>query len=275
MDDTARHRRPRTHRPPPPRPAPARAAPRPAEGRVRGQQAEEAPAPAGRRGDRRLRPDRAARPRDGLRVRRQGQLRPARHPADAQGARAVPVRGDRGEPRPEAAGLSRRRAAALPRGARRPVPHRRAGHLQRRQARHPRGRHDVLAVLAPAPRRALPRRGRNRRDQDRARPPPRRPPRDVLPQSLLRRQAEDDAAEARLRRRPARRDPPARVRARARPRALRRAERVPDHSVQSVRLAGAPAAQAGHRDAARVGEEVPGPHRLDLQRARARSCRRT
>ena len=98
------------------------------------------------------------RPRDGLPVRRQGQLRPARHPADAQGPRAVPVRGHRREPRPEAAGLSRRRAAALPRVARRAVPHRRAGHLQRRQARHPRGRDDVLAVLAAAPRRALPRR---------------------------------------------------------------------------------------------------------------------
>ena len=33
-----------------------------------------------------------------------------------------------------------------------PVPHRGAGHLQRREARHPRGRDDVLAVLAAAPR---------------------------------------------------------------------------------------------------------------------------
>ena len=58
-------------------------------------------------------------------------------------------------------------------------------------------------------------------------------------------QAQDDAAEARVRRRPPRRDPAARVRARARPRALRAAARVPDHPVHAVRLAGAPAAQAG------------------------------
>ena len=62
---------------------------RPAQGRIRGEQAAEAPAPPGRRGDRRLRADRARRPRDGLPVRRQGQLRAARHPALAQGPRAV------------------------------------------------------------------------------------------------------------------------------------------------------------------------------------------
>ena len=109
---------------------------------------------------------------------------------------------------------------------------------------------------------------RTRRDQDRARPPPRRHPRDVLPQPVLRRQAEDDAAEARVRRRPARGDPAARVRARARPRPLRRPDGVPDHPVQPVRLAGAPAAQAGERDAARLGEELSRPHRVGLQRAR-------
>ena len=103
-----------------------------------------------------------------------------------------------------------------------PYPHRGAGHLQRRQARDPGRRHDVLAVLAAAPRRALPRRRRARRDQDRARPSSRRHPGDVLPQSVLRRQAQDHAAQARLRRRQARRDPAAGLRARARPRALRR-----------------------------------------------------
>ena len=72
----------------------------------------------------------------------------------------------------------------------------------------------MLAVLAPAPRRAVPRGGRARRDQDRARPPPRRHPRDVLPQPVLRRQAEGDAGQARLRRRPARGDPAARLRRR-------------------------------------------------------------
>ena len=49
--------------------------------------------------------------------------------------------------------------------------------------------------------------------------------------------------------------------------ALRRAARVPADSLHAVRLAGAPAAQAGHADAARVGAQVPGPHRLDLPRA--------
>ena len=246
---------------------------RPAEGRVRGQQAAQASAPAGRRGDRGVRAHRAARPRDGLRVGRQGQLRAARHPAEPQGTGAVPVRGDRDEPRPEAARLPRRRAPPLSRSARRPFPHRRAGHLQRRQARHSRWRHALLAVLAPAPRRDLPRRVGNRRDQDRAGSPPGRPPRDVLPESLLRRKAEDHAAEARLRRRPARRHPAARVRSRTGPRAVRGAQRLPDHSVQSLRLAGAPATQAGHRDAARVGEEAPGTGRFHLS-ARSPTCTR-
>ena len=108
-------------------------------------------------------------------------------------------------------------------------------------------RDDVLAVLAPAPRRALPRRGRAARHQDRARPSSRRPHGDVLPQSLLRRQAEDDAAEARVRRRQARGDPSARLRARARPRRVRRVQAFPAHPVHAVRLAGEPAAQAGRR----------------------------
>ena len=141
-------------------------------------------------------------------------------------------------------------ADVLPRyldGARRRLPHRRAGHLQRGEAPDPRGRDDVLAVLAPAPRRALSRRGRARRHQDRARPSSRRPDGDVLPQSVLRRQAEDDAAQARVRRRPARRDPSARLRARARPRRVRRVQAVPHHPMHAVRLAGEPAAQAGRR----------------------------
>ena len=45
----------------------------------------------------------------------------------------------------------------------------------------------------------------------------------------------------------------------ARPGALRRGDGVSDHSLQSVRLAGEPAAQAGRRDAARMGEaDTPG-----------------
>ena len=82
-------------------------------------------------------------------------------------------------------------------GARRAVPHRRAGHLQRRQAPDPRRQDDVLPVLAAAPRRAVPRAPSelgatkialgHHRDDIVA---------DVLPQHVLRRQAEGDAAEA-------------------------------------------------------------------------------
>ncbi len=55
---------------------------------IRSQQADQAPAAPDRRGDRRLRDDRGGRPRDGLPVRRQGQLRPARRPAGAAKARS-------------------------------------------------------------------------------------------------------------------------------------------------------------------------------------------
>src|SRR4029078_7650139 len=113
--------------------------------------------------------------------------------AIAAEALAAAVLDRRGESRPEAAGLSRRRAAALSRGARRTLPHRRAGHVQRRQARDSRRRHDVLAVLTIAARRALSRRGRARRDEDRAGSSSRRPRRHVLPEYLPRRPAEEDA----------------------------------------------------------------------------------
>ena len=68
----------------------------------------------------------------------------------------------------------------------------------RRQAPDPRRQDDVLAVLAAAPRRAVPRRRRARLHQDRARPSSRRHGRDVLPEPVLRRQAERHAAEAAL-----------------------------------------------------------------------------
>ena len=84
----------------------------------------------------------------------------------------------------------------LPALARRAVPHHRAGHLQRGQARDPRGQHDVRPVLAPAARRAVPLRGRERHHQDRARAPSRRHRRDAVPEPVLRRQAQGDAAEA-------------------------------------------------------------------------------
>ena len=220
----------------------------------------QAPAPPGRRGDRRLLDDRGRRPRHGLPVRRQGQLRAARRAA-ARCASArrcrfeiVAVNLDQKQP-----GFPGRRAAALPRVARRAVPHRRAGHLQRRQAPDPRRRDDVLAVLAPAPRRALPRRGRARRTKialghhrD-----------DMLATFFLNlffggklkamppKLVSDDGRHVVIR-------PLAYVRERD---LARYAEltAVPDHPVHAVRLAGEPAAQAGRRDAARVGEaSIPG-----------------
>ncbi len=143
--------------------------------------------------------------------------------AEASRTRAGALRRRRGQPRPEAAGLSGTRAARVPDDARRAVPHRDAGHVLDRQAPHPRRQDDVLAVLAAAARHPVSRGRRARRDQDRARPSSRRHVRDVLPEPVLCRQDEGHAAEARLRRRQARRDPAARLRPRARPRALGRA----------------------------------------------------
>ena len=50
---------------------------------------------------------------------------------------------------------------------------------------------------------------------------------------------------------------------------------VPDHSVQAVRLAGAPAAQAGRGDAARMGAQVSRAASNRSSTRSARSCRRT
>ncbi len=155
-----------------------------------------APARPGRQGDRRLPHDRARRSRDGVPVRRQGLVHAARHPAVAPAQRAGRLRADRRQSRSEAAGLSRARAARLSHRARRAVPHHRAGHVQRREARDPRRQDDVRPVLAPAARRAVSLRRRERHHQDRARPSSRRHRRDAVPQHVLRRQAEGDAAEA-------------------------------------------------------------------------------
>ena len=62
----------------------------------RDRQARQAPASPGRPGDRRLRDDRGGRPRHGLRLGRQGQLRAARHPDRA--ARAGAGRRSRSSP---------------------------------------------------------------------------------------------------------------------------------------------------------------------------------
>ena len=135
----------------------------------------------------------------------------------------VQLRTRRRQPRPEAAGLPGARAARVPDRARRAVPRDRAGHVPRRQARDPGRPHDVQPLLAAAPRRALPLRERARHHQGRARPSPRRHRRDAVPEHVLRRASQDDAAEAAVRRRPAHRDPSARLRAGARHRALLRA----------------------------------------------------
>ena len=50
---------------------------------------------------------------------------------------------------------------------------------------------------------------------------------------------------------------------------------IPDHSLQPVRLAGAPAAPAGNGDAARMGAQAPGPRRVECTTRSRKSSRRT
>ena len=184
-------------------------------------------------------------------------------------ARAGPVRTRRGQPRPEAAGLSRRRLAALFAGARRRVPHRRAGHLQRRQARScPRARRCARCARGCAAACST------------ASPASSAPPRSrsatiattcmatfflnlffggklkTMPPKLV----SDDGRHVVIR-------PLAYVRERDLA-AYAELKRVPAHPVHAVRLAGEPAAQAGVGHAARVGAKVSRPCRLDLQCAR-------
>ena len=142
------------------------------------------------------RDDRGRRPRDGLPVGRQGFLHAAGHAAVAPAQRAGGLRADRGEPRPEAAGISGARAARLPALAGRALPHHRAGHLQRREAADPRGPHDVLAVFAHAPRRAVPLCRRERHHQGGAGSSSRRHRRDAVPEPVPRRPAQGHGAEA-------------------------------------------------------------------------------
>ena len=101
---------------------------------------------------------------------------------------------------------------------------------RRGDGRHARGRRDaVLAVRAPAPRRALPHRERGRRHEDRARPSPRRLHRDAAAEPVLRRRAQGDAGAAGLGQRRARRHPAAGLRRRGRGARLRQGVRAADH----------------------------------------------
>jgi len=119
--------------------------------RARNPQAGKAPVPPDGPGHRRLQHDRRRRPRHGLHVRRQGQLRHARHPAQDAAARADQLRDRGGQPRPEAARLSRPHPARVPDEPGRGVPHRDAGHLLHRQAQHPRRQDHVQPVQPLAP----------------------------------------------------------------------------------------------------------------------------
>ena len=187
----------------------------------------------------------------------------------------VPLRARRGQPRPEAAGLSRRRAAALPasRGVpfriveqdtysvvkrvipegktmcslcsrlRRGVLYRVAGELGATKIALGHHRDDILATFFLN----LFFGGKLK----------------AMPPKLV----SDDGRHVVIR-------PLAYVRERDLAR-YAEALRVPDHPVHAVRLAGEPAAQAGGGDAARLGEALPRPRRIDLQRAWPTSCRRT
>ncbi len=88
----------------------------------------QAPAPPGRRGDRRLRHDRGRRQGHGLPVRRQGQLHPAGRAASAAEEGTGAVRAGGGEPGPETAGLPEHILPEYLAGLGVPY-HHRAGHL--------------------------------------------------------------------------------------------------------------------------------------------------
>ena len=158
--------------------------------------------------------DRGGRPGHGLPVRRQGHLHAARHPAVAAAQRA-------GATSSWSRSTSTRSSRAFP-------AHVLPDYLTALGVPFHIIEQDTYSVV----KRVIPegktmcglcsrlRRGalyryaaRERRHQDRARPPSRRHRRDALPQHVLRRQAQGDAAEAAVRRRPARRDPAARLRA--------------------------------------------------------------
>ncbi len=78
-------------------------------------------------------------------------------------------------------------------------------------------------------------------------------------------QAQGHAAQAAVGRRQEHRDPPARLRERARSRTLRRAARVPDHPVHVVRQPAEPQARGDEGDDPRLGEAFPRADREYVQ----------
>ena len=131
----------------------------------------------------------------------------------------------------------------------------------------------VLAVRAAAARRAVSDREGGRRHQDRARPPRRRLHRDAAPEPLLRRRAEGDAGQARLRRWRACRDSSAGVRRRGRGARVHEGMRPADHRLLLSGLRRPrPAAAADQAAADGSRGRAPGREAVDAQGAGQRGA---
>ena len=136
---------------------------------------------------RRLRHDRGRGPSDGVPVRWQGFLHHAGDAAVSAAQGTGLLRAAGGEFGPEAAGLSRTIITRLSDRPRRSLPHHRAGHLQRGDPDHPRGKDHVRPVFTAQERHPLRLRRRARLYQDRTWAPPGRHRRNALPEHVSRR----------------------------------------------------------------------------------------